>query len=474
MIRAQCIQLLHESATDPQSQSMPNPVFKIRRFCIGIREIIHRRRINSLVSGAVAFCIFGLSGLSAGQPNIVLILADDLGYGNVGCYGNKVVNTPHIDRLAASGIRCTDFHSNGPMCTPTRAALMTGRYQQRCAWVDDGELSAPFRKQREENMKQRWAWGISLDELTIAELLKKEGYTTGLFGKWHLGYDFKFHPMNQGFDEFRGIISGAVDYHTHISTSGLQKLDWWNGRQIENDEGYTTTLLTEYAVDFISRHKAKPFFMFVSHGAPHTPLQGRDPQKQQGPAETYKEMIEALDDSVGAIVKALDEHGLRDNTLILFCSDNGPVIPVGFKDASPFRGKKGSLLEGGHRVPAIFNWPAKLPTAQVCQVPLMTMDLFPTFTRLAGVSAPEGHSLDGIDIIPILNGGNGALQRVLHWRFGNQWAVRRGDWKLIDGRMLYHLGNDPGETNNLAGKHPEIIQELRKLNGDWTRDVGNR
>jgi len=292
---------------------------------------------------------------SARQPNIVVILADDLGYGALGCYGNKEVKTPNIDSLAAGGIRCTDFHANGPMCTPTRAALLTGRYQQRCKWVPDEELSPVFRKQREKNLKQRWAWGISLEELTIAELLKKGGYSTGLFGKWHLGYDVQFHPMNQGFDEFRGFIGGAVDYHSHVAEAGLEELDWWNGKELKDDNGYTTDLLTTYAVDFISRHKDQPFFMYVTHGAPHTPLQGRDPNKKVSDIEIYKEMIEVLDESVGKIVEALEKHGLRDDTLIIFCSDNGPASPAGFQDASPFRGKKGSLLEGGHRVPAIFN-----------------------------------------------------------------------------------------------------------------------
>ena len=430
--------------------------------------------MKSIALGIAAWFILNPSALSAKQPNIVLILADDLGYGSVGCYGNKVVRTPHIDRLAASGIRCTDFHSNGPMCTPTRAALLTGRYQQRCAWVEDGELSPVFRQQRQENLKQRWAWGISLDELTIAELLKTGGYATGLFGKWHLGYDVKFHPMNQGFDEFRGFIGGAVDYHTHVAEAGLRELDWWNGREIKADAGYTTDLLTNYAVDFISRHKSKPFFMFVSHGAPHTPLQGRDPKKKQSAAEIYKEMIAVLDESVGAMVKALEEHGLRDNTLLIFCSDNGPALPAGFQDASHFRGKKGSMLEGGHRVPAIMSWPNKIPAGKECHFPLMTMDFFPTFARLGGVSLPENYKIDGNDILPALQSGESDVNRVLHWRFGNQWAVRKGDWKLIDGRALHHPGNDPGESENLAKQHSEIVRELLSLNQDWTREVGSR
>ena len=163
------------------------------------------------------------------KPNIVLILADDLGYGSLGCYGNTEIQTPNIDRLAAGGVRFTDFHSNGPVCSPTRAALMTGRYPQRCAWVADEELSPVFREQRKQNLPQRWAWGIATNELTIAELLRQAGYRTGLIGKWHLGYDFKFHPMNYGFDEFRGYVGGNVDYHTHVAGYGLKQLDWWKG-----------------------------------------------------------------------------------------------------------------------------------------------------------------------------------------------------------------------------------------------------
>jgi arylsulfatase A len=179
---------------------------------------------------------------SVKKPNIVLIMADDLGYGALGCYGNTEVKTPNLDALAKSGVRLTDFHSNGPMCTPTRAALMTGRYQQRCAWVDDEELSPKMREQRKENLKQRWAWGISPQELTLPRLLQQCGYRTAILGKWHLGYDPKFHPLNYGFDEFRGYIGGAVDYHTHVATHGTEELDWWHDKTIENETGYTTDL----------------------------------------------------------------------------------------------------------------------------------------------------------------------------------------------------------------------------------------
>jgi len=235
------------------------------------------------------------------RPNIILIMADDLDYGSLGCYGSTEIRTPNIDRLAASGMRFTDFHSNSSVCSPTRAALLTGRYQQRCAWVSDEELSLVFRDQRKENLPQRWAWGIATNELTIAELLRQAGYRTGIIGKWHLGYDFKFHPMNYGFDEFRGYVGGNVDYHTHVAGYGLKQLDWWNGKKIENDDGYTTDLLTKYATDFIARHKNQPFFLYLAHAAPHDPWQGRDSSKKKSPQETYKEMIEILDESVGTV-----------------------------------------------------------------------------------------------------------------------------------------------------------------------------
>ncbi|MFK7910804.1 MAG: sulfatase-like hydrolase/transferase [Akkermansiaceae bacterium] len=413
----------------------------------------------------------------ANQPNIVLIMADDLGYGSLGCYGNQEIKTPNIDSLALNGIRLTDFHSNGPMCTPTRAALMTGRYQQRCTWVDDVELSPIFREQRKKNMKQRWAWGISIDELTIADSLKQAGYRTALFGKWHLGYDFKFHPMNQGFDEFRGFISGAVDYHTHIATSGLKKLDWWKGKKIQDDQGYTTDLLTRYATDFIIRHQYKPFFLFLSHESPHTPLQGRDPAKKKSPEETYREMIEVLDESVGSVLKALRKHRLEKNTLVIFCSDNGPQVEY-LAAAGPLRGKKGSMYEGGHRVPFIASWPGVITPISTSSEKAMTMDFFPTFVKLAGGTTPKNLEVDGIDMMPLLKGETKKNDRTLHWLFANSWAVRKGSWKLI-GRggkplTLVNLVDDLGEGNNLLKAQPERARELMKLHVEWVKAVGEK
>jgi arylsulfatase A len=415
---------------------------------------------------------------AAQLPNIILIMADDLGYGSLGCYGSKKIGTPHIDRLAASGMRFNDFHSNGSVCSPTRAALLTGRYQQRCAWVGDEQLSPVFREQRQANLPQRWAWGIATNELTVAQLLKQAGYRTGIIGKWHLGYDFKFHPMNYGFDEFRGFMGGNVDYHTHVAGYGLKQRDWWNGKKIENEDGYTTELLTKYATDFIARNKDRPFFLYLAHAAPHDPWQGRDPGKKKSPAETYKEMIGFLDESVGAVVEALRQQHLETNTLLVFCSDNGAAPPRGILANGPWQGRKGSVFEGGHRVPCIASWPGVITAGLANGETVMTMDFLPTFAKLAGVAPSESHAIDGIDLMPLLKNDTKHFNRVLHWLYGDSWAIRKGPWKLIgqDEKplVLVNVEKDVIEKINHLQEQPELVRELSKLHRQWIEEVGNR
>jgi arylsulfatase A len=405
-------------------------------------------------------------------------MADDLGYGSLGCYGGKQFNTPHIDQLAPGGMRFTDFHSNGAMCAPTRASLLTGRYPQRCAWVADGDLSPVFRKQREENLPQRWAWGISTNEVTIANLLRQAGYRTGIIGKWHLGYDARFHPMNFGLDEFRGFVGGNVDCHTHVAGYGLKEVDWWNGRKIENEAGYTTDLLAKYATGLIARHQEKPFFLYVAHGAPHNPWQGRDLQQKKPAAETCQEMIEVLDESVGTIRAALRQEGLKQKTLVIFCSDNGAAAPAGIPANGPLRGRKGSMNEGGHRVPCIVSWPGVIPAGITSSQTVMTMDFFPTFAKLAGAATPEGHVIDGIDLLPLLKEGSTKTDRELHWLFGQAWAARKGPWKLTGKRekslTLVNLEQDTGEKTNLLTAHPAVADELLNLHRQWITSAGSR
>jgi len=414
---------------------------------------------------------------AATKPNIVLIMADDLGYGSLGCYGSKQVKTPHLDRLAASGMRLTDFHSNGALCSPTRAALLTGRYQQRCVEVPDAELTPLFRDQRKENPVQRWAWGISKAEVTLPAMLQQAGYHTALIGKWHLGYDVKFHPMNYGFDEFRGFVGGNVDYHTHVAGYGTKELDWWKDRKIENEEGYTTDLLTKHATEFIARNKVKPFFLYLAHAAVHNPLQGRDPAKKKSPVNTYVEMISSLDDSVGAVMQELRKQQLESNTLVIFCSDNGPAAPGAFAAAGELRGKKGTLFEGGHRVPFIATWPEIIPADSKCDETVMSMDLFPTLAKLAGTPSLAERTIDGSDILPLLKGNAPELSRDLHWQSGDSWAIRRGSWKLMGEhhmpQILINLDADRGETENLLSREPERVEELMKAHANWHKSLGD-
>lgn len=431
---------------------------------------------HAILLAAVVLLPTALGIAAPPKPNIVLIMADDLGYGSLGCYGNKQVKTPHLDSLAASGIRLTDFHSNGALCSPTRAALLTGRYQQRCVEVNDAELSPVFRDQRKENPVQRWAWGISTAEVTLPALLQQAGYRTALVGKWHLGYDVKFHPMNYGFDEFRGFVGGNVDYHTHVAGYGTKELDWWKDRKIENETGYTTDLLTKHATDFIARNKETPFFLYLTHAAVHNPLQGRDPAKKKSPVNTYVEMISSLDDSVGAVMQELRKHKLESKTLVIFCSDNGPAAPGAFAAAGELRGKKGSLFEGGHRVPCIAVWPDTIPPGTTSAAPAMSMDFLPTLARLAGVKLPVELLLDGQDILPLLQGKTATASRDLHWQAGDAWALRRAAWKLMGVQnkpsTLVNLEQDLYEKENLLDNEPARVAELLKAHTEWVKSLG--
>mgnify|MGYP001627928313 CR=1 FL=1 len=435
------------------------------------------------------FCIFLYTGQGHGEaappPNVVLIVADDLGYGDLGCYGSEVNETPHLDALAESGVRFTDFHSAGPMCTPTRAALLTGRYQQRLGPEFDGALSG--KTQRDQ--------GLPHAAVTLAEVLKKKGYATACFGKWHLGYEPPFLPTDHGFDEFRGLSSGDGDFHTHIDRGGRE--DWWNGNQLEADAGYTTNLLTDYSVDFIERNQntETPFFLYLPHLAIHFPWQGPNdpPHRRKGTdysddkwgiipnpgnvAPHVKAMIESLDDSVGRIVAALEENGLTENTLVVFTSDNGGYLTYGkdFKNISSngsFRGQKAQVYEGGHRVPTLISWPGKIAPTESDALTHST-DLFATIASVAGVSL-DALALDGLDLGPLLWDGETLPQRPLFWRMKSLRAVRQGPWKLCaagNKGELYHLDDDPSESVDLSAKHPDRLAELEAAWKAWNTEV---
>jgi arylsulfatase A-like enzyme len=403
------------------------------------------------------------------RPNIILIMADDLGYGDLSGFGSKTIQTPHIDSVAKQGVKLTDFHSNGAVCSPTRAALMTGRYQQRSGVT--GVITAKDHREK----------GLSLEEVTFAEVLSKAGYATGMFGKWHLGYDAAFNPTKQGFSEFKGFVSGNIDYHNHIDQAGFR--DWWQKVELKDEPGYLTDLVTGHALDFIERHKEQPYCLYLAHGAPHYPLQGRKTPgfRTEGkprvnvpvddPKGIYKEMIEVMDEGVGRILAKLKEQGSLDNTLVIFCSDNGPA---GSGSAGPLRGKKGQVWEGGHRVPGCVMWPAKIPGGRSVDETILCMDFFPTFLAAAGVLDADVPSLDGVNLLPSLIGDAAMPDRTLFWDTNQSWAARRGNWKVVaNGKeiQLFNLLKDLGETEDLSEPFRGKKQELIDAHKAWKKET---
>lgn len=434
------------------------------------------RRLRILLAVAVAGSLACATDARAvtpapGPPNLVLILIDDLGYGDLGCYGSTRHRTPHLDRLAAEGLRFTDFHSNGAVCSPTRAALLTGQYPQR------HRIEGAIGFNRTE--------GLPLDRVTIAETLAPAGYRSAVFGKWHVGHVTRFGPNDQGFHESR-VANNNPDYHSHVSRDG--NVDWWRDQRLADEPGYLVDVVTRAAVDFIRRHRERPFFLYVPQLAVHFPFQGpRDPphrtpgrtwegDSKYGPLpktdfpRAYREMVEGVDASVGAILAALDSAGLRGNTLVFVTSDNGAYSWVGSN--APWRGQKGDLHEGGHRVPAIARWPGRIAPGRVSAATALSMDLLPTFASLAGVAAP---TVDGTDLSGLLLRGEPLPARTVFWRTGTARAVRRGPWKLIAeqaGTALFDLAADPGESADLAAGQPAVVADLRRALADWEREVG--
>jgi len=414
----------------------------------------------------------GVHRAGAEQPNFVVIMADDLGYGDLSCYDGWIA-TPHLDELSREGMRFTDFHSSGNVCSPTRAGLMTGRYQQR-AGIPGVIIADPARPVHYH--------GLQHPEITFAEVLRETGYATAIYGKWHLGYETHYNPVHQGFDEFCGYVSGNVDFFSHIDQAG--NYDWWHQDQRVVEEGYTTHLITRHAVDFIERHHDRPFCLYLPHEAPHYPYQGPNDSaertvggnfgntgKRDDVKEAYSEMVQAMDEGVGEVLATLDRFGLQEKTLVLFFSDNG-ATPRGSNGL--LRGAKGSNWEGGHRVPCIARWPGVIAPGTVCEDLTITLDVMPTLIEAAGAELPAGRALDGSSMMSRFAGERASEERKLVW---NGKALREGNWKLIvDGKGgdrvgLYDLSADLGEQRNLASQHPDRVGRMREDLQRWSRDV---
>ncbi|PXA03382.1 sulfatase [Coraliomargarita sinensis] len=403
--------------------------------------------------------IFGAVGPSAATeerpPNIVVILADDLGMRDMALY-NGWVELPRIETMAEQGMTFTDFHANSSVCSPTRAALLTGRYQQRVGIVDVIVGS------REPDS------GLSPELPTLAKTFQQNGYATALFGKWHLGFQDEYNPTHHGFDEFIGLLNGAGDFHVEE--------DWRNGLEPMTLRSYATDRITSDSVDFIKRHQNEPFFLYVSHQTPHNPYQTRadtPENRKKGWRQNrvsdenrprYKEMLKDLDDSIGAILDQLRACGLAGKTLVFFWSDNGDVgmSPVDRR----LRGTKFGQYEGGHRVPAVAWWPGMIPAGTESDALLLGFDLYPTFTEIAGVSEDNPDNLDGISFADHLLDQAPVPSRDIFFGYEPKLgtAMRRGDWKMIlkDGKVqLYNLEKDLKETSNVADKYPEVVESMR-------------
>ena len=433
-----------------------------------------KNTLSFIFNGLSIFLIFSLflliscNSSNESPPNIILIMADDLGYGDIGCYGSELIQTSSIDKLAFEGMKFTDYHSNGAVCTPTRAALMTGNYQQRAG------LEGVIYVQGETRQT-----GLSPEELTIAEIFRDAGYATGIMGKWHLGYKKQYNPVHHGFDQFYGYVSGNIDFHSHYDNAGIY--DWWHNLDTIREEGYVTDLITEHSVDFIRNNSGKPFFLYIPHEAPHVPFQGRNdsafrfPEREfsyLGPAEdreaTYREMVEVMDEGIGRVMQTLKELNLDTKTFVFFCSDNG----ARFGSNGQLKGNKGSLWEGGHRVPAIAWYPGKIKAGETTNSTVLSMDLLPTLISVAGIS--DSHDFDGINFLEVMFSQQPLKERPLFWRYRNQWAVRKGNWKYLkinEKEYLFDLKEDMREKNNLINKHPGIARDMKDLLKQWKTEI---
>jgi arylsulfatase B len=457
----------------------------------------------------IFFLISWSIGAAERPPNIVLLLADDLGYGELGCQGNKQIPTPHIDSIAKNGVRFTQGYVTAAYCSASRAGLLTGRYQTRFGYEFN-----PIGEHNEDPMA-----GLPRTERTLARILHNVGYTTGLIGKWHLGGHAKFHPIRHGFDEFFGFTheghyfvpppwqgvttwlrrralpgnrrgrftsaDGKLIYSTHLGDEPSYDANnpIVRGGQPVEEKAYLTDAFTREATDFIGRHRDKPFFLYLAYNAVHSPMQGADAYMKKFAhiediqRRIFAAMLANLDDSVGAVLAKLRETGLEENTLVIFLSDNGGPTRELTSSNAPLRSGKGSVYEGGLRVLFMMQWKGKLPKGRVYEKPIISLDLFATAAAIA--DAPVKRSIDGVNLLPYLTGKkNGTPHKALYWRLNNKAAYRKGDWKILrnpvrgktGGWELYDLAEDVSEQNDLAKKRTEKVDELlaewEKLNAE--------
>jgi arylsulfatase A-like enzyme len=407
-------------------------------------------------------------GAEARRPNVLVIVADDLGYGELSCQGNPQVPTPNIDSIARNGIRFTSGYVSGPYCSPTRAGLLTGRYQQRF-----GHEFNPGPAGTEDKN-----FGLSLRETTLAERLKSAGYATGMFGKWHLGYRPEFQPTRRGFDEYFGFLGGA---HSYLDAKANPDNLILRGTTPVDSTDYTTDAFGREAVSFIEKHRKDPWFVYLPFNAVHAPLQALDKYRdrfksiEDDKRRTFAAMLSGLDDNVGLVLSKVRSLDLENDTLIVFVSDNGGPTKNTTSGNAPLHGFKAQVWEGGIRVPFLVQWKGRIPAGKVIDQPVIQLDIHPTVLAAVGVSVPKDAKLDGVNLLPFLTADNaGTPHEALFWRFGGQRAVRKGDWKLTDlgeGPKLFNVSQDIGEKDNLAANYPAKLKELEADYQAW--NAGN-
>lgn len=417
------------------------------------------RRITELL----ALACLGLAPAAAeDRPNVLLILVDDLGFADLGCQGSSDMRTPHLDALAASGVRCTSGYATAPLCSPSRAGLLTGRYQTR--------FGHEFNPKEEREQEGEALEGLPLDQTLVSEKLAAAGVTSGLIGKWHLGTRPGFEPYHRGFAEFYGFLGGGSSYRPRpLSASKLQR-----NETPEAAPKYLTDLFSDEAVQYIERHRSEPWFLVLAYSAPHPPME-EVPEYEDRFAEvtdtgrrTCLSMMAAVDDGVGRVVQTLVDTEQATRTLVFFISDNGGLTRKNFSRNDPFTGVKGDLFEGGVRVPYLVAWPGTIPAGTVYDAPVSTLDVAATVIARAGISID---GLDGVDLVPWLTGAaSGSPHEELFWKFGEQRALRAGQWKYMNAygrRLLFDLDADPGETRNLATQHPDRVEQLATRYAEW-------
>ena len=436
------------------------------------------RRIIPILIAMCAWVSTPLAQSPASRPNVVLIITDDMGYGDLASYGSPDIKTPNIDSLAKAGVRFTQFYSNGSTCTPTRAGLITGRYQQRFA------LERPLSHSATPDGKL----GLLPTGRSLPQLLKNHGYATALIGKWHLGYQPQFSPQAHGFDSFFGFKAGYTDYYQH--TDGGGDADLFENETPVKVDGYMTDLITDRSVAYIDAHARAPFFLEVAYNVPHWPYQDPDhPSKavnnsihvlpfdeHPNTRADYVKMIEHADRSVGKILAAIEQQGLAANTLVIFTNDNGGEW---LSRNTPLFNRKFSVYEGGIRVPAMMRWPGRIPAGVVTQQVGITMDLTATILAVTGAPVPADARLEGTNLMPLIAKGATPVSRTLFWRAAgngfNQRAVRDGDWKLMmDGpgrAMLYDLSKDVGERDDMARSNAAVVRRLVQQLIAWEKEV---